>query len=146
MVMTGKSESPGGFESAIDTQKSVVGSIARTKRASRMKTSILFLTSLILCGCSKAPVEKAAPPASPTPAPVAEYTNSFINELAIQIKAAQRGFEYGRMQAMQMQQLAHFSGDVGPSSKLGSYSFEELTNKIISDFWRQQTNSAVIQK
>lgn len=112
-----------------------------------MKTTFLFLTSLILCGCSKVPIEKTAPPPpSPPPAPVAEYTNSFTNELAIQINAARLGFEYGRAQAMQLQQLAHFRGNVGPNSELGGYSFEELTNEIISNFWQHHTNPVSIQK
>ena len=119
-----------------------------------MRIAFLLLISVIVCGCSKAPVEKASPatspPSSPPPAPprapVAEYTNSLANELAIQIKAAQMGFEFGRAQAIQLQQQAHFGGDVGSDSELGSYSFEALTNEIISNFWQNQSNQTMIQK
>ena len=112
----------------------------------KMKTAFLFLTSVILCGCSKTPTENTTPPAASAPAPIAEYTNSFANEIAIQINAAREGFEYGRAQAMQLEQQAHFSSDVGSDSELGSYSFEDLTNEIISNFWQHQTNPAAIQK
>ncbi|HZI32483.1 MAG TPA: hypothetical protein VFF11_09080 [Candidatus Binatia bacterium] len=111
-----------------------------------MKTIFIFLTGVLLCGCSKAPVENTTPPPSVAPAPVAEYTNSFTNELAIRIEAAREGFEYGRAQAMQMEQLAHFGNGVGPDSELGSYSFEQLTNEITSNFWRLQAKPAVMQK